>query len=407
MRFLIIGGGFSNNGAEAMLLSVSNFLKRRFPGCSILHHADVESWQEPAVRAGMTPLAPLPYVARNIRIREFVRAAIWPRFRSTRLGLTEGLYDGVVGVLDVSGFRSSDQMDGNDQRWWEIHQLKSLGVPIVFLPQAWGPFRRLGSRMYTRALLRGIPLVFARDRESLQHLHSLRVVPESALSLAADVAFQFQPSAPEVGLSILKEAGVDLSSRPLIGVAPSIVLYRQVPGEGAGNAYVQALASVCEHLVRQSGGTVVVIPHYVRQGDKPDDRFIGRSLAQTKRLGDSLRLIECDYPSADLKAVIGQLDFLIASRFHSLVAALSMRVPLAAVGWSHKYVELMGDAGMRDYVASTREVRNGDVEVVKAAWERRDDLKARLVEHVPALEESSAQALERAAQVVAAAASGS
>lgn len=403
MKILVTGGGFTNKGAEAMLLAVSRFFKRRFPNCEILHHSEHESWRAPMLKAGITPLPPLPYVSRKARIPEFLRTLLFPGCRSTRIGLTIDRYAGMDGIVDVSGFKSTDQMADNDERWWETHQLKSLRAPIVFLPQAWGPFRCFNSRMYTRALLRDIPLVFARDRQSLRHLRSLQILSNGALRLASDVAFQFPASPTDVARGILESVGVSAADGPLIGIAPNMMVYKRVPGEGPDNRYVQALAAICGHLIRRSNATVVVIPHHIWKGDKLDDRFIGKSLAEMGTFGDHLRVIDRDYDSADLKAVIGQLDFLVASRFHSLVAALSMRVPLVVVGWSHKYVELMRDVGLSQYVLSVREVRDGSIGALKVGWKKRDQLKASLLKHVPRLEKSSAHALELAAQVIASA----
>ena len=40
----------------------------------------------------------------------------------------------------------------------------------------------------------------------------------------------------------------------------------------------------------------------------------------------------------------------MGSRFHALVAALSQGIPVAALGWSHKYAELLGEFGLREFV---------------------------------------------------------
>lgn len=42
----------------------------------------------------------------------------------------------------------------------------------------------------------------------------------------------------------------------------------------------------------------------------------------------------------------------IGSRYHSLVAALSCGVPCIAIGWSHKYAELMAECDSDDCLFS-------------------------------------------------------
>ena len=73
-----------------------------------------------------------------------------------------------------------------------------------------------------------------------------------------------------------------------------------------------------------------------------------------------------------------------------------MRTPVAVIGWSHKYDELMELAGLRDWALDpARRPATAAHELVFDAWNRRDEIRATLCKHVPALEDSSKGALER------------
>ena len=49
-----------------------------------------------------------------------------------------------------------------------------------------------------------------------------------------------------------------------------------------------------------------------------------------------------------LKAFIQGAELLVASRFHSVVAALSCGVPAIVLGWAHKYEMLLEDFGVSE-----------------------------------------------------------
>ena len=60
------------------------------------------------------------------------------------------------------------------------------------------------------------------------------------------------------------------------------------------------------------------------------------------KLGTELPIHYRDDPT-ELKAVIRGCRFIVASRFHAIVSALSQGVPAIGTSWSHKYRYLFGD----------------------------------------------------------------
>ena len=61
-----------------------------------------------------------------------------------------------------------------------------------------------------------------------------------------------------------------------------------------------------------------------------------------------------------MEEVIKQFDFVIASRYHSIVHAYKNGVPALVIGWATKYSELLGNFGQLDYFSDCRSNINID-----------------------------------------------
>lgn len=407
MKVLIVNGGFRNKGAEAMLATLAACLRERFSGCALYHPCSNRSWENRFRTLGVTPITPRPQVSRSKRWLELAKGFV-PLRLPKRGYLPGGIWQEIDAVLDIAGFKSGDKwgVDGANGRWWRCLQLQLLGVPFVYLPQAWGTFRDPRIWLLTRLMLRDADLVYARDERSYQCLQRLMVLPPSRLRLAADIALNFKGEPKEVGAGMLEGLGVSVGGAPIVGITPNMQVYGRVAGRGLRNKYVAILAAACRRLITESDVQVVVIPHSIRKGADDDDRYIGRLLTEAVGSG-RLYAITRDYTAAELKSVIECLDYLVASRFHTIIAAFSLRIPVVALGWSHKYRELLRSTELEEYAVGIQELGASTVELVMESWRRRDELKEQLVRHVPALEKSSRLALQETLDLVDRRAGGS
>jgi colanic acid/amylovoran biosynthesis protein len=146
----------------------------------------------------------------------------------------------------------------------------------------------------------------------------------------------------------------------------------------------------------------VLLPHEIRRPEahKPDDRFLCDILSLMTGEEDVFAALGT-YSSATLKAMIGQCDLVVGSRFHSLVAALSQGVPSVALGWAHKYVELLGDFGQEDLVIDRGHLSEQEfVDMVTGAWERREESAATIRGHLPAVKKRVGEVFDQTAAII-------
>jgi colanic acid/amylovoran biosynthesis protein len=85
-------------------------------------------------------------------------------------------------------------------------------------------------------------------------------------------------------------------------------------------------------------------------------------------------LIDRDLNTASLRRIMAFGNFLVASRFHAMIAGLGLGIPTLVLGWGHKYRELLTQFDCADMAIDFSEIEFAPL------VERIDDLIARAEE---------------------------
>lgn len=416
MKILIRGAGFENKGAEAMLRVTQRELSRRIPAA--IFHATVLPLEAPfAYRSGITPLFYAPSTRVQIlrmlpiisKIPEFLLSKKNPDFAKAIKTNTNAAYEinaigSVDAVVDVSGFSYSDNWGTGGFRyaWPWLEYCHSKQKPYIFLPQAWGPFEKKDVAHWAKKLCQAADLIVSRDDVSSKYLARLPGYPETEVRQAPDIAFCFQGAPSTLGGAILNDLGLK-RDRPVIGIVPNMRVYERTEGTGAGNRYVKLLVALVDHCIEILGADVLLAPNEIKLPGTPgpDDRFLcGVVATHTRETGHCFTLRNYHYSEA-VKSLLGQVDLLIASRFHSLVFALSQRVPVLALGWSHKYHELLRPFGLENFVVDHDQMDTASViSLVETAWQQRETTVVRIRETVPQLKTQVAALFDEIAAMI-------
>ncbi len=255
-------------------------------------------------------------------------------------------------LIDVGGYQFGDPW-GSAASFRKVARnlrvMRTLGVPTFYLPQAWGPFEKPGMPAAISAVINNSEVSYVRDRASLNAVVKILGPDHHKISLAPDVAWNFKPAPLEAVEKVCARYPAP-AGRPTfrICLTPNLRVYERSPGAGRDNEYVQFLIRLTDAMITTFDASVLLLGHELQREEKDqrDDRFLTRLVAAAFPGNPRVLHVDEYLPAAVIKALVGQCEFVISSRFHCLIAALSQCVPAAAIGWSHKYDELLADVGL-------------------------------------------------------------
>lgn len=206
------------------------------------------------------------------------------------------------------------------------------GIRSIFLPQSYGPFNSLEVARMTRSILESAALVGVRDTESEEYLRDIGI-PSDLMFKSPDITVDFACQTASTFS--------DMSER-IVAIIPNIWMIERMP-QVQSLQYITFLERVIKRL-NEHGVKVELINHAPFQ----DDRVFN---AWAEQVGRNFAPIAERSP-VELKRRISRCLFVVGSRYHGLVAALSQNIPALATSWAHKYNGLYDDYGIENLLLS-------------------------------------------------------
>ena len=282
-------------------------------------------------------------------------------------------------VITVGGgyFRTSGDMVTFVNLLLMLHPLRLaelLRKPTYLYTMSVGPFYHDIERRLVAARFRHAGLVLIREDTSLDLLRSIGV--EQNVRRAVDSGFAFRAD-ESVGLRT--HIGVD-ASRTLVGVTA-----RKWMDAAAQDHYEQAMADALDGIVERHNVDIVFIPQVTSTHNHDDDRQVSRSIASRMTHVSEVHVMEDEYTHRDVKAMYNELDYIIGTRFHSVIFSLTSYVPAIAIEYEHKTSGIMRDLDLSRWTLKIEDVRADKIETLfDELVAHGDDYKAQLEARLPA-----------------------
>lgn len=171
--------------------------------------------------------------------------------------------------------------------------------------------------------------------------------------------------------------------RPTVGISTSHQIVRQWR---SAEEYVQCVAKLCIHIRKTYGADVLLIPNECEPESNYSDVDVSEDILEILHEigGDGEVLDARNMNSTQIKNHIAACDVMVASRYHSCVAALSAGVPLIVIGWHYKYEELLHWYGQDEWLLSEADCDSHKlIQMFDRLWESKAERKAEIKEHFP------------------------
>ena len=232
---------------------------------------------------------------------------------------------------------------------------ESMKIPVYVMPNSYGPFIGPGSGRLVSKILSKCRMVTARESISQNMLYSATgikadLLPDLAFYLEADSRMTKKQAQKLEMLPLEKERCVAITMRP----------YRFPKSKNPVEKYKGYKETLCKMIkwLDGKGYFPIIIEH--TYSDTEHERDISCIKEVTSLLGNTCRYMvysDLTLNSRQLKYVYSKFDYIIGTRFHSVIFSIASGVPAIAITYGgNKGQGIMRDIGVDEYSLEIEEL---------------------------------------------------
>ncbi|MDR5674218.1 polysaccharide pyruvyl transferase family protein [Halalkaliarchaeum sp. AArc-GB] len=332
---VIVGGELFNKGAQAMTFTVVDQMSKRYPEKDVYLLSGRDYERDPDEKAqyefNILPWGPETQLSLLSPELDFGNTTQYPK--QDKKAVKNVLEDCSM-LIDINGFALSSQMGAKTSFIYltDILIAGEYDVPMYILPQSIGPFDySSASKLLLNPLMQTYlsypDVICPREQAGVK---SLAPYTRNNVRREFDIVLQNEGYDP----ANIYTSEPDLERKDLeseaVGIVPNSQVFERTDPEELYSVYDAAIEALLEN-----GKTTYVLRHSI------EDLDLCREIEKRFSENDNVVLFEEDLNAIELEHIIRQFDFLLGSRYHSLVHAYKNQVPAIAIGWAVKYRELL------------------------------------------------------------------
>ena len=242
---------------------------------------------------------------------------------------------------------------------YHINLALDMGIPVYVMPNSFGPFVDKCSRKMVQKCLNKCRIVYSRESVSQKVLKDCCNVESS---LSRDLAMYLEKDTDFDVEKYLTEKGIRLQIGRMVGI--TVRPYRFPGKHNVEELYLNYKAEVCRLILwlNANGYHPLLIEHvYSGNYHERDVICIDDIVRQVKEEGCVVDVFSArDLNCRQMKSVYAKMDYLVGTRFHSVIFSLTENVPAIAITYGgNKGDGIMRDIGLSDYAIPIDSLKDG------------------------------------------------
>ncbi|WP_096393409.1 polysaccharide pyruvyl transferase family protein [Halorubrum trapanicum] len=346
---LISGGELFNKGAQAMTYTVVDEISRRYPNKRVYLLSEQDYLRDPAEKDAYT-FEILPWDSEI----QLSLLAPYANLTNTQSHPTEvhrsvrNAFEDCRMILDINGYALSSQMGARMSFSYLTTVLlaRMYSVPMYILPQSIGPFDySLPMRLLLDPLMRTyLPypkMICPREEDGVRALE-----PYTRANVRREFDIVLQGGEYDLENIYVTDRGIEVRTLPddAVGIVPNSKVFERTSNELFYAMYEQLIDCLLE-LDKE----VYVLRH------STEDLELCKAICEPFTRVNAVHMLDDDFDAPELEALIAQFEYMIASRYHSIVHGYKHGVPVVAIGWAVKYDELLRRFDQSQYFFDVRD----------------------------------------------------
>lgn len=240
--------------------------------------------------------------------------------------------------------------------WFQSYPIllaSRMSKKIIVLPNSFGPFEGYLSRLLVAKVLRLCTVVMARESVSAQ-----TVKPWVNVRSYPDLAFACCRRAYLDVWRELEKHGAANDERVCVGITIRPWRFpRETDPISRYRSYIRAVSVLIDHI-QALGCQPILYCQTTGPSAHEDDRIAAQDIIASRKDKNRLAVVHDErYSFLDYAAMYAEMDYMICTRFHSFIFAVSQGVPSIAIAYGgNKATGICTDMGSSDYVIPIEKV---------------------------------------------------